>query len=263
MRYKGRAQCLIERDGKILLVQHKLDDKAWYCSPGGGIEDGETPEQAALRELQEECNVSGVIIKKTSEYICPENDNNIFYTFHVDIGDQTPSLGYDPEMGAQQILTEVCWMSLNEIPEVDRAFLFASGLLSIATFYKEVTSWSRTISHPGTQTVPDDFWRSLEQLVANSNIVIDRPKNSPHPKYPDYIYPLDYGYLEETTAMDGGGIDVWKGSSGDGVDAIICTVDLLKRDSEIKILIGCTEAEKQIVIPDNKNMKGVLIRREQ
>ena len=43
--------------------------------------------------------------------------------------------------------------------------------------------------------------------------------------------------------MDGGGIDIWKGKDGDYIDSIIVTVDLLKRDSEIKILIGCSEED--------------------
>lgn len=107
----------------------------------------------------------------------------------------------------------------------------------------------------------DVFWDLLDELVYTSKIIIDRPKGSVHPKYKDIVYPLDYGYLENTTAMDGGGIDVWKGTDGDYVDAIICTVDIIKRDSEIKILIGCTEEEKQMVIPNNEGMKGVLVRR--
>jgi len=36
---------------------------------------------------------------------------------------------------------------------------------------------------------------------------------------------------------------------------------LLKRDSEIKILIGCSEEEKRLVMPDNEFMKGILMRR--
>ena len=108
------------------------------------------------------------------------------------------------------------------------------------------------------------FWLVLDKLVAESKIVIDRPKGSCHPKYPKLIYPVDYGYLENTSSMDNGGIDAWKGTSGDAVDAIICIVDLMKRDSEIKILIGCSEGEKQLVLEThNKSeyMKGVLIRR--
>ena len=148
--FRGRAQCLVVRDNKILMVKHRHGGDEWYCSPGGGIEEGETPEQAAIRELKEECNVSGTIIKKTSEYVDPFDDCTFFYTFHIDIGDQTPSLGYDPEISAENaILTEVRWMALNEISEVDRAYLWASGLISIVPFSEEVSSWKREISYPG------------------------------------------------------------------------------------------------------------------
>jgi inorganic pyrophosphatase len=113
--------------------------------------------------------------------------------------------------------------------------------------------------------VNNAFWSALDKLVAESKIIIDRPKGSRHPKYPDFTYPIDYGYLENTSSMDGGGIDVWKGANGDYIDAIICTVDLLKRDSEIKILIGCSEEDKQLVLDAHNNseyMKGILIRRD-
>ena len=111
----------------------------------------------------------------------------------------------------------------------------------------------------------EDFWKALDELVNDSEIVIDRPKGTAHPKYPDFIYKLDYGYLKNTSSMDGGGIDVWVGSGEKKVDAIMCIVDSLKRDSEIKILIGCTEEEKKTVYETHNEtpfMKGVLIRRQ-
>lgn len=113
-------------------------------------------------------------------------------------------------------------------------------------------------------TFNNDFWRALDSLVDNSEIVIDRPKGTVHPKYPDFIYKVDYGYLKNTSSMDGAGIDVWIGSGEKKIDAIMCIVDLMKRDSEIKILIGCTEEEKQIVYQthnETEYMKGILIRR--
>lgn len=64
--------------------------------------------------------------------------------------------------------------------------------------------------------------------------------------------------------MDGAGIDVWVGTNGKNIDAIMCIVDLMKRDSEIKILIGCTEEEKDIIYEthnETQYMKGILIRR--
>ena len=110
------------------------------------------------------------------------------------------------------------------------------------------------------------FWEALDRLIRESDIVIDRPKHSAHPKYPDCIYPVDYGYFADTASMDGSGIDLWQGSlDSKTADAIICTVDLLKRDSDIKVLIGCTVAEKQKILEfhnDSEFMKGILIERK-
>ena len=110
----------------------------------------------------------------------------------------------------------------------------------------------------------DAFWKMLDSLVRDSEIVIDRPKGTVHPKYPDFVYEVDYGYLKDTSSMDGAGIDVWVGSGEKRVDAVMCTVDCLKRDSEIKILIGCTEEEKLSVYRahnETQYMKGSMIRR--
>lgn len=77
---------------------------------------------------------------------------------------------------------------------------------------------------------------------------------------------MDYGYLKNTTSMDDGGIDIWKGTDkNQKIDAIMCIVDLLKRDSEIKILIGSTEEEKITIYKlhnESKYMKGIMIFRK-
>jgi len=150
MTFNGRAQCLVVRGGKILMVKHRLDgDEEWYCLPGGGIENGKTPEQAALRELQEECCVTGTTIKKTSEWADPYDGTKKLYTYYIDIGEQTPSLGSDPEFLDRPVLFEVRWMALDEISEVDRAYLWSAGLLSIPQFAAELDTWAREISYPG------------------------------------------------------------------------------------------------------------------
>ncbi len=64
------------------------------------------------------------------------------------------------------------------------------------------------------------FWEAIDNLVEQSEIVIDRPKGSAHPKYPKFIYQVDYGYLKNTSSMDGAGIDVWVGTNGNKVDTI-------------------------------------------
>jgi inorganic pyrophosphatase len=89
-----------------------------------------------------------------------------------------------------------------------------------------------------------DFWSVLRALFEGATLVIDRPRGSRHPRFAEFVYPVDYGYLEGTSAGDGNGIDVFRGSSGnDTINGICCTVDALKHDAEIKILYACTHDE--------------------
>jgi inorganic pyrophosphatase len=109
-----------------------------------------------------------------------------------------------------------------------------------------------------------EFWQSLDILVAERPLVIDRPQGSAHPRYPEMIYPLDYGYLEGTCAVDGGGVDVWLGGSGERrVSGILCSVDLKKNDAEIKILLGCSgpEVENILDFMNGNSMRAIYVER--
>ena len=69
----------------------------------------------------------------------------------------------------------------------------------------------------------DRIWSAIDRLVQTSEVIIDRPKGSTHPRYPSVVYPLDYGYLAGTRSGDQGGIDVWVGSASDGdVIGLVC-----------------------------------------
>ncbi len=108
------------------------------------------------------------------------------------------------------------------------------------------------------------FWEELDRLVENSKIVIERPKGTQHPRFPEYIYPVDYGYVENTSSMDGGEIDIWVGTMlPRKIDSILCTFDSLKKDSEIKILFGCNLKEKELIYKtqNSKILKAVMIER--
>ncbi|HEY94802.1 MAG TPA: inorganic pyrophosphatase [Dehalococcoidia bacterium] len=112
----------------------------------------------------------------------------------------------------------------------------------------------------------EKFWEAVDTLVHESRVLIDRPKGTHHPRFPNMVYPVDYGYLENTTSPDGNGIDVYRGTASfEKVDAIICTIDLMKRDSEIKLLIGCNPEEKNQILAfhnESEYMKGLLVERE-
>ena len=118
-----------------------------------------------------------------------------------------------------------------------------------------------------TSNLNPEFWQLLDRLIASSKIVIDRPKDSRHPKWPDFIYPVNYGYLEGTSSMDGEGVDLWLGSAEEKkLTALFVTVDPKKKDAEIKLVIGCTGEEIRSI--DHffngygDSMKGLLIYRE-
>ena len=116
-------------------------------------------------------------------------------------------------------------------------------------------------------TLNTSFWKAMAELLRTNAIIIDRPRGSSHPRYGQAIYPFDYGYLEHTTSSDGGGIDVWVGSlNGVGnkqgaktLTGILCTFDTLKRDAEIKLLIGCTEEDVQVIQEFHKEMHTLFI----
>lgn len=108
------------------------------------------------------------------------------------------------------------------------------------------------------------YWQALDHLVATCELIVDRPKGSVHPKFPSLVYPLDYGYLDGTSAMDGGGIDVWVGSLPEkALSAIVCTVDLNKNDAEVKMLLGCSEADIELILEAHNcgPMSAALFRR--
>ena len=108
----------------------------------------------------------------------------------------------------------------------------------------------------------EEFWSMMDKMFETYKLVVDRPKNTPHPKYSNYIYPLDYGYLDGTISSYGAGIDVWIGTSTKKqVSAIISSVDFIKGDSEIKVLYSCTPEEIQMIYKDHNRtdgMKGIL-----
>jgi inorganic pyrophosphatase len=119
---------------------------------------------------------------------------------------------------------------------------------------------------PTDRTDPSRFWALLDELVASSEVVIDRPGGSAHPRFSEIVYPFDYGYLANTVGGDGDGIDVWRGSLHDPrVTAVIATVSVPQRDAELKVLIGCTsdEMERALATHCQTRQAGILIRRDE
>ena len=66
---------IIHQDNKILATQRGYGDyKGWWEFPGGKMEEGETEEQAIIREIREELDVEIAVERKvcTVEYDYPQ-----------------------------------------------------------------------------------------------------------------------------------------------------------------------------------------------
>ena len=123
--------------------------------------------------------------------------------------------------------------------------------------------WSRTTFLPEVRCATLVL-EQLDQRVSTCGLVVDGPQGTPHPRYPGFIYPYDYGYLKDTLAMDQGGIDGWLGSLPERqVSGVICTVDLTQKDAATKILIGCTPAEAEHILQTHNSgpQSAILILR--
>ena len=51
-------------------------------------------------------------------------------------------------------LTDVKWETLSEVPERDRAVLWAASLLGVAGFWAEASGRGRRVSYPGALEQP-------------------------------------------------------------------------------------------------------------
>ncbi|MEE3467878.1 MAG: NUDIX domain-containing protein [Eubacterium sp.] len=148
---RDRAQCMVCRGDQILMIEHKMRGRDFFNLPGGGVEEGESPEEAALRELQEEALVEGKILRPLAREYKPDGVSRVF-TFLVEIPeDAMPQKGRDPELSDEdQSIVGFAWKRLNEICERDRAYLFGAGLMRVPLFHDEVLNWGdEDYSYPG------------------------------------------------------------------------------------------------------------------
>lgn len=110
----------------------------------------------------------------------------------------------------------------------------------------------------------DEFWDYLQKLVDESSIVIDRPKGSLHPRFDNGPHPVDYGYIAGTNASDGSAVDIWVGSIGKKkVVGALCTVDLFKRDTELKVVLDCTDVEVRSILnyANSGKMRAIYLKK--
>lgn len=92
-------------------------------------------------------------------------------------------------------------------------------------------------------------WPRWEALVAQRGVVLDRPHGSRHPRFPEIIYPLDYGYVAGTDDGQGEGVDVFVGTAPPlGLVGAVLTRDFRRGDREVKLLLGTRPEEVYLAL---------------
>ena len=109
---RERACAIVLSDSKLMFMSQIANGEIRRVFVGGAIEDGETSEQAVLREIREEANVNGQVLfgPVIVEEFHNKHNNHVFI---VDIGNQTPTLGHDPELPPdKQELKGIIWADI-------------------------------------------------------------------------------------------------------------------------------------------------------
>ncbi|ATP42473.1 DNA mismatch repair protein MutT [Solibacillus sp. R5-41] len=90
---RDRGSVVLIENNKIALIKRTKDGSVYYVFPGGGIEDGETPEEATKREALEELGVE----VKVKECIAKIIFNGTQYFYLVEIINGTFGTGKGAE----------------------------------------------------------------------------------------------------------------------------------------------------------------------
>lgn len=108
---RQRAAIILMEEEQVALIKRMRNGHTYYVFPGGGIESGETPEEAAFREAREELGIEVKIGSCTFELSGPVRE--YYFTAFIISGEFGTGTGEEfseaePERGSY----EAVWMPL-------------------------------------------------------------------------------------------------------------------------------------------------------
>lgn len=113
---RNRAGIILIHEGKLALIERHRQGRHYYAFPGGGVDEGETDEQAAIREAEEELGIRVEIVQKAATILRDGRRNQVYFLVNWANGEFGTGTGeeygeVDPAHGTY----EPIWMPLEEI----------------------------------------------------------------------------------------------------------------------------------------------------
>jgi 8-oxo-dGTP pyrophosphatase MutT (NUDIX family) len=113
MKTKPRSAVLIQRDDKLLLIKRdKTGKPTYYVLPGGGIEAGETPAQAGIREMREELGVDIRVVSAVKNDKSLERET---WIVKATIGGDVQPIWLEEHKQTPDNHYEVVWLPVSEL----------------------------------------------------------------------------------------------------------------------------------------------------
>jgi 8-oxo-dGTP pyrophosphatase MutT (NUDIX family) len=109
---------ILNKDKEVLLIHRFFQGREYYVIPGGGVEDGETVEEAALREIKEETCLEAKLGEKFAEFH-NEFDARVNHFFLVTEFTGVPALGGpEAKRNSEEDKYILEWHSVEEIKKL-------------------------------------------------------------------------------------------------------------------------------------------------
>jgi 8-oxo-dGTP diphosphatase len=113
-----RAAIVLLQDDKVALIERHRAGQHYFTFPGGHVEPGETPEQAAVREAKEELGLD-VSIQRLLAEIWWHDHPQFYYLVEAVSGDFGTGAGEElqhahPKKGTYQPL----WVRVQDLPDL-------------------------------------------------------------------------------------------------------------------------------------------------
>ena len=114
-----RAGIVLIQENRVALIERHRAGLHYYVFPGGGVDEGESPEQAATREAMEELGIEITIKQKIAEIQFGKNSKQIYFLadqiggkFGTGAGEEYTMA--DPEDPEEGIYIPV-WMAVDQL----------------------------------------------------------------------------------------------------------------------------------------------------